>query len=60
MAIPMGKKRRLSSRPATIAVTAPPPAASTASEANCAEPAKTTADITIGAALPSTGLASTP
>ena len=38
-----------------IAATAPPPAPSTAVAANCAEPANTSADITIGATLPMTG-----
>ena len=46
--------------PAKIAAPAPPPAASTASAANWAEPANTTADITIGATVPITGCASTP
>ena len=46
--------------PAAIAAPAPPPAARTASAPNCAEPAKTIADITIGATLPITGSASTP
>ena len=37
-----------------------PPAPRTLSAANCAEPAKTIADITIAATLPITGAASTP
>ena len=43
-----------------IAATAPPPLARTASDANWAEPAKTTTDITIGATAPISGLATTP
>ncbi len=50
----------LSSTPAAIAAPAPPPAASTARAPNCAEPAKTIADITIGATVPMMGSASTP
>ena len=38
--------------PATIAAAAPPPPASTAVAANCAEPANSSADITIGATGP--------
>ena len=60
MAMPIGTKRRLSSMPATIAAAAPPPAESTARAANCAEPANTTTDMTIVAAGPITGRASTP
>ena len=43
-----------------IAGSAPPPADSTASAANWAEPANTITDITIVASAPSTGRASTP
>src|SRR4051794_33254988 len=43
-----------------MAAPAPPPAASTAVAANCAEPANTSADMTIGATLPISGRASTP
>ena len=60
MAKPMGSKRAFSSSPAAIAAAAPPPAASTLSAANCAAPANTTSDITIGATEPITGCASTP
>ena len=59
-AMPIGRKRRLSRIPATIAATADPPPDSTASDANCAEPANTMSDITIGATGPITGRASTP
>jgi hypothetical protein len=47
--MPIGRKRALSRTPARIAVAAPPPSASTAVAANCADPANTIADITIGA-----------
>jgi hypothetical protein len=60
IAIPIGTKRRFSRLPAMIAGNAPPPADSTASAANCAEPANTITDITIVATAPSTGRASTP
>src|SRR2546421_7324334 len=43
-----------------IAAAAPPPAASTAVEPNCAAPANTKADITIAASDPITGRATTP
>ena len=43
-----------------IAAAAPPPAASTAVEPNCAAPANTKADITIAASGPITGRATTP
>ena len=46
--------------PAAIAAAAPPPAASTAVAANWAEPANSSADITIGATGPITGSARTP
>jgi hypothetical protein len=43
-----------------IAASAPPPAASTASAANCADPANTITDITIGAIGPMIGRATIP
>ena len=43
-----------------IAASAPPPAPSTAVDANWAEPAKRSTDITIGATFPMIGAASTP
>jgi hypothetical protein len=46
--------------PAMIAASAPPPAPSTAVEANCAAPAKTIAENTIAAPAPITGSATTP
>src|SRR5262245_41286680 len=46
--------------PATIAAAAPPPPASTAVAANWAEPANSSADITIGTTGPITGSARTP
>src|ERR1700761_4757993 len=55
MATPIGTKRRLSRIPAMIAAAAPPPAESTASAANWAEPANTTTDMTIAATGPITG-----
>ena len=48
------------SSPETIAAGAPAPAAKALSAANCAAPAKTTIDITMGATAPITGSASTP
>ena len=51
-ATPMARKRLATSVAATIAVITLPPALSTASDANCAAPEKTIADITIGATVP--------
>jgi hypothetical protein len=59
-ASPMARYRALSRTPAAIAAPTPPPAARMASAPNCAEPEKTTIDITIGATEPITGRASTP
>src|SRR5262249_8550684 len=56
----MARKRALSRMPATIAAAAPPPAARTAVEPNCAAPANTNADMTIAASAPITGRATTP
>ena len=60
MAKPIGSQRAFISIPAVIAATAPPPAASTLSAANCAAPENTKIDIAIGATGPMTGRASTP
>src|SRR3954466_12839813 len=46
-ATPTLRKREFISAPAPIAAATPPPAATIAIEANCAEPAKTINDITI-------------
>ena len=48
-ATPIIRKREFISAPAPIAAATPPPAARIATEANCAEPAKTIIDITIAA-----------
>src|SRR4051794_33824797 len=57
----MGRKRALTSAAATIAATAAPPWAMIATAANCAEPAKTMADMTIAAtSLNPAPLATTP
>jgi hypothetical protein len=47
--MPMGRKREFISAPAAIAAPAVPPPARIATAANCAEPANTTADMTIAA-----------
>ena len=60
MARPIGSQRPFISIPAAIAASAPPPAVSTVSAANCAAPEKTMSDITTGAIEPMTGCASTP
>ena len=60
MASPIGSQRAFISIPAAIAATAPPPAVSTDSAANCAAPENTVSDISTGAIEPITGCASTP
>ena len=59
-ATPIGTYRAFSRIPAAIAAAASPPAARTAVAANCADPANSAADMTIGAMGPMTGSASTP
>src|ERR671915_1814905 len=59
-ATPIARKRAFSIVPAAMAVSASPPAASTAVAPNWAEPANTTADITTGATGPMSGSARTP
>ena len=60
IASPIGTKRRFRSTPAITAAVTLPPAARTASIANCAEPAKIRTDEAMVAAPPSTGRATTP
>src|SRR4051794_9681503 len=58
--MPIGRKRAFSIRPVRIAVSAPPPEASTAVAPNCEAPANTKADMAIAAVAPITGRATTP